>query len=571
LATAELSKKLEGAGQTQRPSTIHSFALSILMRNLGCANFPQPLRIPGTYEQLQLIEPDLAQRMRVSKKQIDRLIREMAAAWQSLAPEEDPQVSAEQRARFLGLWHQHRYIFGYTLLAELPDLLRKALRDHDDLESIGCELMIVDEYQDLNACDLEALRRLAARGQALLAIGDDDQSIYRNRKAHPVGIRRFLEDYQTDRDYPLTVCQRSPQANIRAAQHVILGDPDREPRPAPTFRPDAPPGIVHLLRFASIKREAAAVAAIADWLIHHEDVPATEILILSRTDYLGRFSKPVKAELEQRGITATDPQAIQRTLQEAGNRLLLALLQLAVNGSDSLAWWTLLKPAGGPGPQFINQMYEAARDGQTTFGQAFCDAATAGFPTLTTARRARAQAIWDRVNATRQALVLPPEARWGEFIVQQIDGGRLPACTPELRTLLLQVDPVVEEGTNLQRYLGLLEPLGKDLAQTTSPGVRCMTMGASKGLTVTATIIIGVDADLIPRMGQDVAEERRLLYVAMTRSLRYLFMTWVTKREGPQARSSRVNPGRRQPTQFLDGGPVETEDGADFITSLQRR
>jgi superfamily I DNA/RNA helicase len=73
-------------------------------------------------------------------------------------------------------------------LTELPNLLRQALADHDELQGLDYQLLVVDEYQDLNACDLEVLRRLGERGSAIIATGDDDQSIYSFRKAAPEGI-----------------------------------------------------------------------------------------------------------------------------------------------------------------------------------------------------------------------------------------------------------------------------------------------------------------------------------------------------------------------------------------------
>ena len=80
--------------------------------------------------------------------------------------------------------------------------------------------VIIDEYQDLNACELEILQRLAKLGVSVLAIGDDDQSIYSFRKAHPAGIRRFLQDFATDHDYKLTICHRSPRRILGWASHV---------------------------------------------------------------------------------------------------------------------------------------------------------------------------------------------------------------------------------------------------------------------------------------------------------------------------------------------------------------
>ena len=90
-----------------------------------------------------------------------------------------------------------------------------------------------------------------------------------------------------------------------------------------------------------------------------------------------------------------------------------------------------------------------------------------------------------------------------------------------LSDLLVALDRLTEEST-LGRFLGQIEPLGKDLAQSESDGVRIMTMGSSKGLTVQAVIIAGAEDGLIPRPNSDLSEERRILYVAMTRATRYL-------------------------------------------------
>ena len=121
---------------------------------------------------------------------------------------------------------------------------------------------------------------------------------------------------------------------------------------------------------------------------------------------------------------------------------------------------------------------------------------------------------------------------------------------------------------SLDRYLSQIQPLSEDLAQAQSDGVRFMRMVGSKGLTVKATIVAGVDNDLVPRPEQDLSEERRLLYVAMTRSTDSLFLTWANRRRGPGARAGHANPGRRTFSEFLRGGPVESEDGSVFIRRL---
>src|SRR5580704_15173913 len=99
-ATAELGEKIRAEGHDLvQPSTLHAFALSLLMRNPGFVSLPMPLRIPDDWEMGNLIEPDIAFRLRrlgqdgVSVRTVRRLDREMAAGWESLDP--DTQLLAD--------------------------------------------------------------------------------------------------------------------------------------------------------------------------------------------------------------------------------------------------------------------------------------------------------------------------------------------------------------------------------------------------------------------------------------------------------------------------------------------
>lgn len=86
VATAELSNKLS-ANEIELASTIHSFSISALIRNAGSATYPTPLRIPDKYEWENLIRPHLARKTSVGVRQLDKLVNEMSAKWESLADE----------------------------------------------------------------------------------------------------------------------------------------------------------------------------------------------------------------------------------------------------------------------------------------------------------------------------------------------------------------------------------------------------------------------------------------------------------------------------------------------------
>ena len=327
-ATSELAEKVarHPLVAAERPSTVHSFAISALLQNPGTGDFPQPLRIADDWERDSIVYATLARLIRVRKNHLGHLVKEMAANWEALGPRTDPKVDSAERSRFLGAWNEHRDIYGYTLLAELPFALMEALQHHPDLRGVAYDLIFVDEYQDLNACDLKLLHLLGDRGAFIIGAGDDDQSIYAFRRAAPEGIRDFLSDYPGALDYSLSVTQRCGGKIIDWANYVIHGDLGRPTgRAALTSADGSPDGEVALLSFAGQVSEARGIAKLVQSLVAR-DVKASEILILLHGDFNGTFSGPIKRELEALDIPWTDPDATVRLLAEPDNRRLLRSL-----------------------------------------------------------------------------------------------------------------------------------------------------------------------------------------------------------------------------------------------------
>jgi DNA helicase II / ATP-dependent DNA helicase PcrA len=569
-ATAELARKVlehevEGI---EEPSTMHSFAMAVLLRNPGAGGLPQPLRLADHWEYKNVIKPSLSRRSGISLPVLEKLVQEMAANWQSLAQERLLGIDERIRALFLGAWGEHRERWGYTLLHELSYALRGALRDHAELGGVDYAALIVDEYQDLNACDLDVLRRIANRGCAIIGAGDDDQSIYSFRKAAPEGIRRFSADYPGAVEYPLAISHRCGQSIVEWSSYVIEGDPDRpRNRPRLTAANGSPAGEVALLSFRGEVAEARGVARLVKGLME-ENIPASEILVLVRSDRYGFFSKPVKDELHRLGIPFSDPDAVDRTLGENNNRRLLAVCRLLTRRIDSLAWGTLLRLEGGIGPSFLDYVYDLAQAQHTQFGEALLAAYDGNFADGPRGASPRAHRLVAWIIEWLQGHQPPfdePESRWGRWIVDQ--GATRAELTPttEMQELLMTIDGAIEPGLDLDRYLGQVGPMGRDIALAQSTGVRIMTMAGAKGLTVRAAVVFAVEDGIVPRPDSDFGEERRLLYVAMTRAKEFLYCTWARRRRGSTSRAGRADAGLRRHSHLFDGGPVESEDGDTFI------
>ncbi|MDA2922245.1 ATP-dependent helicase [Patescibacteria group bacterium AH-259-L07] len=573
-ATAELARKLgTTAIPVENPNTLHSFSLGVLLQNSGCVYFPLPLRIPSDFELDKLIIQDLSRRLKLKKKIVEKLINWMSAKWESLTDGTNIDIPERIKSQFTDLFEIHRKIFGYTLIQEIPDLLRQALHKNSILSGIDYEFIIIDEYQDLNACDLAVIKQLASRGIHILAIGDDDQSIYSGRNAEPAGIRNFLSDFSTDKDYRLTICHRCGKKILKWAQSVIAGDDTREIPKTLRHADTAPDGIANLLRFRSNESEAKGVATIIKWLHDIRGVSYPEILVLSRTDFRGAFSTPVKQILERESIPVSSS-----NLGEILNKIevvrMLSFLRLIENQNDSLAWWNLLSQTNNIGPTLIDSIYQKAKQRDINFGSTFRDLILSGSNDLSSRGRKEANQLLGEVDNFLQQISLPEEGltSWGEWITELINSNLLPDCGIDFKKLLKKIDDVIEHNIPLGRFLSQIPPLGRDIANSEKEGVRFMSIAGSKGLTVKGTIVLGVDDDLIPRKDADLSEEHRLLYVAMTRPTDYLFLTWSGQRRGLTARSGRTNVlGQRRFSRFLEHGLIKSESGEDFITSLQNR
>jgi DNA helicase-2/ATP-dependent DNA helicase PcrA len=238
-------------------------------------------------------------------------------------------------------------------------------------------------------------------------------------------------------------------------------------------------------------------------------------------------------------VECSDPDALKRLLAEPTNRWVLEVLRLAENPEDSIAWASLLHLTEGISRSFLDQVYEIARTNGTSFSTALMQLRAAGFPELPAPSASKAETVIADVTGWLDAVEVPdetPEGGWGRWIIEATGEAVVPLPSDDMIELLGDLDELVETTQPIGRYLGQITPLGKDLAASKSEGVRIMSMASSKGLTVRATIVAAVENDIIPRPEAPMDEERRLLYVAMTRATEHLFLTWA--RTSPGANGS---------------------------------
>ena len=575
-ASSELAEQLDDPQLSQiKPATIHSFALSILLNNTERARLPLPLRIADGWEIDKLIRSNIARRIRklgfksVTKKTIEKLEREMSAQWESLNPDLEllSQMDPHVRNAYVGLWDIHRTIYGYTLLAELPFRAGNLIEDFgfglDDLD-----LLVIDEYQDLNKADIRLIHQINEHDVSILAIGDDDQSIYSFRMAAPEGILSFPEEFLQCDDYELTVSWRCGRTILDAATSMIETVPGRIRKPPLRQLDDNITGTFSYIRFQNQLHEAAGVADIVQSRISDGVQPGKiAVLVRSRVNDWADILLP---ELEARNINVVDTERIMSFLNDPLIRKKISQMRLIVDPTDSLAWWSLLFLENGISQPFRDYIFDQAKNNNQSFGDTllslspnFDDAPTRVSANNTNKLISRIQALISEIDLDEMEL---GEIGWADWVIEFIGNENL---NDDIIEIIHYAGQSIPADKDLGYFLGNLEPLARDFA-TRSNAVKLMSMSSSKGITVNTCIVMGVEDGIIPHPRGTIEEERRLLYVAMTRATDMCILTYSHFRQGPTARHGTPNvnePRGRSP--LLEALPIgQFQDGTVFLNNL---
>jgi DNA helicase-2/ATP-dependent DNA helicase PcrA len=579
-AARELRLRLQeklGAESLPRVSTLHAFALRHLLRNSRrVENLPQPIRIADDWEERYIVQEDLKRILGHTRiRETQELFAQMAADWESLqadAPGYQPNPA------FIGAWSEHRRVLGYTLRSELTYRLKRSLEQVGDFTvDLPIRHLLIDEYQDLNRCDLAVIRGVVEKtGAELYVAGDDDQSIYGFRKAHPDGIRAFNREYPGARDLPLSICKRCDPSILSLGEFIAALDPARVRK---VTRPDEGRvgGEVSLLRFSGEAEEARAIALLCNRAVEADGFDPGQILVLLRVDTRGAFSAPIHSALATAGVPAAVVTAGEWPFDQDDGRLLLAFLRLLQSEADDLAWHTVLRlRRNGVGEESLARCYAEANRSGSRFCVALRDIASS--PTLhgdAGARIARAYAetagLLVRFAAVKNA-VLENEQQVSEVmsgICGAILGRAVPGAAME-EMLHVWHDT---RASSLRDLLDMLMESDSDIEQELEPGkVNVLTMHKAKGLTADVVFIAAAEDEHIPGKQEtepELGDERRLLFVSVTRARHRLQITYCDRRTGQQKMLGR-SPGiqSRTLTRFLRDAPIHAAAGSKAAEGL---
>ncbi len=421
------------------------------------------------------------------------------------------------------------------LFQEHPDLLE---RYREQFQHV-----LIDEYQDTNLVQYQIGSLLAEKSRNLCVTGDPDQSIYSWRGADLKNLERFEADFPEARFITLDQNYRSTMRILRAANAVIRNNPQRKPKDLWSEKPEGDP--VRIRRFLDGADEARGIARTIREL-QDQGIRGGDIAIFYRINALSR-------EIERAFRFAVIPYVLVGGVefyQRAEVKDLIAYLRILANPRDTESLRRIINvPPRRIGDATIQRAAGYARDKNIPLLDVILkEKHRAGF------RGTSRQALegFAKLYGELESYPSIPVARLIEKVIQRTgyinhlrdsrgeEAENRIRNVEELVNAAAQFDSSRAEG-NLEGFLGEVALLSSvDRWERREDRVPLMTLHSAKGLEFPVVFIIGFESGLLPLVRStpdpdendrpDLSEERRLLYVGITRAQEKLFITHTCER-----------------------------------------
>lgn len=494
--------------------TLHSLALRMLMRNhvlAATGRIPRPL---NDFETEAMICDLMA--AHGGKRAVDDLKQAYEAAWARLNHQMPGYAPSPAEAAFQhDLLEWLRFHEAMLIGEVIPEVYRYLSANPGAPERAEFSHILVDEFQDLNKAEQAIIELLSGTADVCI-VGDDDQSIYSFKHAHPDGIRDWLLANVGADDLNLVDCQRCPTRVVDMANALIAHNVHRPvPRPLVPLTAKGP-GVVSILQYPNLNREVAGVVATIQQMVA-TGIPPGDILVLAQSRAVGT---PIYEALLAGGVPARS-EYTKSELEKEAAQYSFALLKLFANQNDRVALRWLV---GRNGNNFHATGYKRVRDHCEATGLSpwqVLSQLSAGV--LRIAHTGRIAADFSALVADLGALAALPNL--AAVVDALFPAGQ--ADTRELRQIatgLIAADPTIDA----QSLVGeLVAAITQPEIPTDIQEVRIMSLHKSKGLSSPVTIIAGCVNGLLPRAPKRPLtplerqhydeEQRRLFFVGITR------------------------------------------------------
>jgi DNA helicase-2/ATP-dependent DNA helicase PcrA len=517
VAAEDLHRELVGMGvpgcDQLSGTTLHSLSLRILMRNHVLAitgRVPRPLNI----FELGPLEADLSQHGGL--REVRKKITAYESAWARLQHEQpgftaDPDDVAFSRDLLSWMRFHNTMLIGevipqlYDYLSSNPAASEKSEFSH----------ILVDEYQDLNRAE-QGLIDLLSENSEVCIVGDDDQSIYSFKHAHPEGIREWVDHRPDADDLTLVECRRCPTRVTEMANSLISHNSTRIVDRQLLPRPENGEGDVQIIQYRTLSEEVEGVASKIHEMIE-SGVPPGDILVLAQRGVIGT---PIYQRLMELGIPSKSYYA-EAELDSEETQEQFAYLKLFVDRHDRVALRWLL---GLGGSNWRAPTYARIRSYASEQGVEPWDVLQQlSSQTIQIPYTGRLVTRFEEISAIMRELELLPDLH---SVIDRL----FPQANSGFAGIRNLADKVIEEmeNENRERFLSeLVSAIAKPEIPSEVEDVRIMSLHKSKGLSSPVTIISGCVEGLLPKQPEQslpaalqdaqIEEQRRLFFVGISR------------------------------------------------------
>ncbi len=552
--------------------TFHSICARILRREAPQIGYKSDYTIYDTDDQLAVVKQAMSELNLDSKRNspYGQLHKISAAKNELISPEEyvastpPEKITQQIYARYQQLLQlsgafdfDDLLMMTVILFRQFPETLRRYQGYYQHI--------LVDEFQDTNTAQYQLVRRLAGQHNNLFVVGDPDQSIYRFRGAVPRNVQDFRKDYDHVNLIRLGQNYRSHQLILDAATAVIRHNADHIPITLTGQRPTGTRIIFH-----NVMTEDQEAQYIVEQIAEHvrQGFHPRDCAVMYRVNAQSRSLEEafVRAGLPYRLVGGT------RFYSRKEIKDVLAYLRLIHNPDDMVSLRRVINvPPRGLGDKTIQQLEAWAAGRKQTIFQAL-ESLAQGEPGPFNARAEKALIDFVQLIDTWQQskMVLPIAALLDDVLARtrytdHLDNGAEDAQErieniAEFRGLALEYS-----NTPLSAFLEEVSLVADaDNRDDIADAPTLLTLHAAKGLEFAVVFIAGLEEGTLPHQRslddeEQMAEERRLMYVGITRAKEVLHLIWVMRRSMYGGSGDYLLPSRFLgdiPTHLTEGSPL---------------
>jgi len=533
-------------------STFHAFGSRVLRAHIETLGFTKDFTIFDTSDQTAIVKSILREyKYDASSSNARKIARQISWIKSDLSALEnlDDQPLSHITKEVFGIYQKrlkdNNGLDFSDLLLKTLELVRKDETVRTALQN-QFKLIFVDEYQDTNLIQYELLKLLSKDKTNVIAVGDEDQSIYSWRGANIFNILNFEKDFAGTEVIKLEQNYRSSKNIIGAASEVIANNTQRKGKTLFTDNPDG--SLISVIETQSEYEEADKTSLRIEKALAESDLSPSDIAIFYRTN---AQSRNFEEHLRKRGI----PYKIIGGLKFYDRREIkdiLAYMRLVVNPRDDVSFRRVINvPTRGIGKTTLEKIEGySARHGLSLVEGAIhmCTESQ-----LSARPKSKVQIFLDIVTQLRESCLENDLYTFYQDVLkistylktQEKDGsmeaqGRIENLE-EFGNAIVRYCEQFPEETHITQFLQHMALVSAESQSDDGENfVTMMTLHVAKGLEFPLVFVTGMEEGLFPHSNStdssdtdnlELEEERRLFYVGMTRAKNDLVLSYANQRK----------------------------------------